>query len=153
MKIINEADINFTSNSGNEAFIRAAVVAFLLSADPKVNDISDVKTALSEAVTNSIIHGYKETSGKIYVNMKLYEDRKLVIKIKDKGVGIKDINKAMEPLFTTGGEEQAGIGFAVMQSFSDELKVTSKENKGTTVTIVKNLGEKEDNLNLRVKRQ
>lgn len=153
MNVINEASISFNSNSGNEAFARASVVAFLLSADPTVSDISDVKTALSEAVTNAVIHAYKETSGKIYINLKLYENRKLIIKVKDKGVGIKDIKKAMEPLFTTGGEEQAGIGFSVMQSFSDSLKVQSKENKGTTVTMVKMLTSKDDVKNLQVKKQ
>ena len=153
MNILNEATISFVSNSGTEAFARASAVAFLLSADPTVNDISDIKTALSEAVTNAIIHGYKNAKGKIYINLKLFEDRKLVIKVRDKGCGIADIKKAMEPLFTTGGEEQAGIGFAVMQSFSDSLKVKSEINKGTTVTIVKKLCCKDDVKNMTVKRQ
>ncbi len=152
MKIINQADISFLSVSGNEAFARAAVVAFLLNADPTVNDISDVKTALSEAVTNSIIHAYKEVTGKVYVNMKLTDERVVIIKVKDKGAGIKDIEKAMEPLFTTGGEEQAGIGFSVMQSFSDSLKVKSTPGKGTTVVITKKLSSKDDIKNITVKK-
>ena len=152
MKIINQADISFQSNSGNEAFARASAVAFLLSADPTVSDVSDIKTALSEAVTNAVIHGYRETTGKIYINIKLYEDRRVVIKVRDKGCGIEDVKKAMEPLFTTGGEEQAGIGFAVMESFCDSVKVHSAPGKGTTVTLVKKLMSKEETKNITVKR-
>ncbi|MBE6731946.1 MAG: anti-sigma F factor [Ruminococcaceae bacterium] len=152
MKTVNQVDISFLSVSGNEAFARAAAVAFLLSADPTVNDISDVKTALSEAVTNSIIHAYKETTGKVYVSMKLTDERAVIIKVRDKGSGIADVEKAMEPLFSTGGEEQAGIGFSVMQSFSDSLKVKSAPGKGTTVTIVKKLSSKDDIKNITVKK-
>ena len=137
MNILNEATISFVSNSGNEAFARASAVAFLLSADPTVNDISDIKTALSEAVTNAIIHGYKNAKGKIYINLKLFEDRKLVIKVKDKGCGIADIKKAMEACFTTGSEDRAGMGFTIMQTFSDKLKVRSVQNRGTIVTMEK----------------
>ncbi len=139
MKVINEAEIKFAAISGNEAFARGAITAFLLSLDPSIADLSDVKTALSEAVTNAIIHGYKYNPGMVHISIKAYKGGRLLIKVKDKGCGIEDINRAMEPLYTTGGDEQAGIGFAVMESFCDELKVRSAINKGTTVTLVKQL--------------
>lgn len=142
MKAINKADISFLSTSTNEAFARGAVSSFLLSMDPTVNDLSDIKTALSEAVTNAIIHGYRDTIGTVYISIKTYEDDKVIIKVKDKGCGIEDVRQAMEPLFTTGGSEQAGIGFAVMESFCDKIRVTSKIGKGTTVTLTKILTKK-----------
>ncbi len=144
MKAKNSAEIKFDSVSGNEAFARGAVTAFLLSLDPVVSDLSDVKTAISEAVTNAIIHGYKQKKGQVYISMKSYEDGKFVVKVKDKGCGIEDIKKAREPLFTTGGDEQAGIGFAVMESFCDKVAVTSKIDKGTSVTLTKYLKRKDD---------
>ena len=143
MKAINSAEIKFLSVSSNESFARGAVTAFLLSVDPTVAELSDIKTAVSEAVTNCIIHGYRYKQGLVYINMYIYEDRSFVIKIKDKGVGIKDVKQAMEPLFTTGGEEQAGIGFAVMESFCDKIKVKSTPDKGTTVTLTKYLSKDE----------
>lgn len=137
MKIINHAEIKFDAISGNEAFARGAVTAFLLSQDPTVADISDIKTAISEAVTNAIIHAYRYESGQVYINLKVFEDGKFVAKVRDKGCGIENIKQAMEPLFTTGGDEQAGIGFAVMESFCDKIRVSSKVAKGTTVTLTK----------------
>ena len=96
-----------------------------------------MKTAVSEAVTNAIVHGYKDKRGTVYITVKLFENGKAVVKVRDKGCGIPDIEKAMEPLFTTGGEERAGLGFAVMQSFCDSVRVTSAVGRGTSVTLTK----------------
>lgn len=143
MKIINSADIKFSGISGNESFARGVVTSFLLQSDPTVADLSDVKTAVSEAVTNAIIHGYKYNIGYVYLSLKMYDNDRLVVKIKDKGCGIENIEKAMTPLYTTGGDEQAGIGFSVMESFCDKIKVVSHLEKGTTVTLTKFLGDKD----------
>ena len=142
MKYINKADINFLSSSVNESFARGAVTAFLMPMDPLISDLTDIKTALSEAVTNAIIHAYRDTVGSVWVSMKYYEDGTVVLRVKDKGCGIEDVKTAMEPLFTTGGGEQAGIGFSVMESFCDKVKVNSKPGKGTVVTLTKKLGRK-----------
>ena len=144
MKSINSAEIKFMSVSGNESFARGAVSSFLLALDPTITELSDIKTAVSEAVTNAIIHGYKLKKGIVYINMYIYEDRKFIIKIRDKGCGIENIEKAREPLFTTGGEEQAGIGFSVMESFCDKIKVVSTLNKGTCVELTKYLSDYEE---------
>ena len=133
MKPINQAQISFDSRSVNEGFGRAAVAAFLSQLDPTVADLTDMKTAVSEAVTNAIVHGYKDKRGTVYITVKLFENGML----RDKGCGIPDIEKAMEPLFTTGGEERAGLGFAVMQSFCDSVRVTSAVGRGTSVTLTK----------------
>lgn len=137
MKPINEMRLSFESRSNNESFARSAVAAFLLQLDPTIGEMADIKTAVSEAVTNSIVHGYKDTLGTIYIKAQIFENGKITLQIKDKGVGIEDIPQAMEPLFTTAGGERAGLGFAVMQSFMDSIKVISKPQKGTTVTLTK----------------
>ena len=138
MNLINEMSLSFPSKSSNEAFARSAVSAFIIGLDPTVAELSDIKTAVSEAVTNCIVHGYRRESGTVYINGKIYENNKVVIKIRDKGCGIADIEKAMEPLFTTAPEEdRAGLGFAVMQSFCDKVKVKSTVGKGTAVTLEK----------------
>ncbi len=137
MKALNEMKLQIESRSVNEAFARAAVAAFAAQQDPNVEEISDIKTAVSEAVTNCIVHAYPETVGKIYIWAGIYDSGIFKIKIRDKGCGIENINQAMEPLFTTLGGERAGLGFAVMQSFCDKIKVTSKVGKGTTVTLEK----------------
>lgn len=138
MRIINEMNVSFLSKSCNESFARSVVASFVLNLDPTINEIADIKTAVSEAVTNAIVHGYKMESGVIYINAKITDTNKVIIKIRDKGCGIEDVEKAMEPLFTTAPEEErAGLGFAVMQSFMDRIKVTSKVDKGTTVTMEK----------------
>ena len=142
MKYINKADISFLSSSVNESFARGAVTAFLMPMDPLISDLTDIKTALSEAVTNAITHAYRDTVGSVWVSMKYYEDGTVVLRVKDKGCGIEDVKTAMEPLFTTGGGEQAGIGFSVMESFCDKVKVNSKPGKGTVVTLTKKLGRK-----------
>ena len=137
MKPINQAQISFDSRSVNEGFGRAAVAAFLSQLDPTVADLTDMKTAVSEAVTNAIVHGYKDRRGTVYITAKLFENGKAMVRVRDKGCGIPDIKKAMEPLYTTGGEERAGLGFAVMQSFCDSVRVTSTPGRGTSVTLTK----------------
>ncbi len=139
MKIINELKMVFDSRSINEGFARVSVSAFVASLDPNIEEITDIKTAVSEAVTNSIVHGYKEKEGKIYITVNLYDNKTVRVKIRDKGVGIENIAKAMEPLFTTSKGERAGLGFAVMESMTDRMHVISKVGKGTTVTLDKKI--------------
>lgn len=129
----------FDSRSINEGFARVSVSAFVASLDPNIEEITDIKTAVSEAVTNSIVHGYKEKEGKIYITVNLYDNKTVRVKIRDKGVGIENIAKAMEPLFTTSKGERAGLGFAVMESMTDRMHVISKVGKGTTVTLDKKI--------------
>jgi stage II sporulation protein AB (anti-sigma F factor) len=137
MKPINETRINFVSRSSNEGFARAAAAAFISQLDPAVDELADIRTAVSEAVTNCIVHAYPDRLGPVFMTLRLFENGKVVIRIRDKGCGIPDVQKAMEPLFTTGGEERSGLGFSVMQSFTDKVKVLSKPGKGTTVTLEK----------------
>ena len=139
MDIINELKLTMDSRSINEGFSRVAVSSFIACTDPNIEELTDIKTAVSEAVTNAIVHGYKETSGKIYITVSIFENNIIRIKIRDKGVGIDDIDKAMQPLFTTAGEERAGLGFAVMESFMDKVRVSSKPDVGTTVTMEKKI--------------
>ena len=134
----NEMQLIFDSRSSNESFARVTVAAFMTSLNPTVEEVSDVKTAVSEAVTNAIIHGYEGEVHNICIRCRTKEQT-LFVEIEDFGKGIEDVEKAMEPLFTTGGEERAGLGFAVMESFMDKVKVKSKENQGTTVTLYKKI--------------
>lgn len=137
MNTVNEMSLKFKAKSINEGFARVAVSSFVMGLDPTIAELSDIKTAVSEAVTNCIVHAYPDQEGIVYINVKITEGGNIVLKIRDKGCGIKNIKKAMEPLYTTGGEERAGLGFAVMQSFMDKVKVHSAEGKGTTVTMEK----------------
>ena len=137
MKAMNEMKLTFPSRSANEAFARAAVASFIAQLDPAVDELAGIRTAVSEAVTNSIVHAYPDSIGSITIQAKLFASGRVVIKVKDRGCGIEDVEKAMEPLFTTGGEDRSGLGFSVMESFSDRLKVSSKKGKGTTVTLEK----------------
>ena len=139
MNIVNSMKLSFISKSANESFARSAVAAFLLPLDPTVAEIADVKTAVSEAVTNAIVHAYPDTFGTVYIEARLTDSGRAIIKIRDKGVGIADIEQAMEPLYTTSTDERAGLGFAVMQSFMDKVTVRSAVGKGTTVTLEKNI--------------
>lgn len=139
MKDSNEIKITLMSRSINESFSRAAIAAFVSQADPTVDELNDIKTAVSEAVTNCIVHAYPDTHGKIYITASISEIGKVLIRIRDQGVGIEDVKKAREPLFTTQGGDRAGIGFSVMESFSDKLYVRSRPGKGTTVTIEKQI--------------
>ena len=137
MKPINEMKVTFLSRSTNEGFARAAVAAFAAQLDPAVDELADLRTAVSEAVTNAIVHGYPDRLGVVTLTVKLYENGKIQVQVKDKGQGIPDVDKAMEPLFTTGGEERSGLGFSVMESFTDRLRVRSTPHRGTTVTMEK----------------
>ncbi|MCI1966750.1 MAG: anti-sigma F factor [Oscillospiraceae bacterium] len=131
--------VSFLSRSSNEAFARATVAAFVAQLDPTVDELCDIKTAVSEAVTNCIVHAYRDTIGMIYITCRLFENGSINVRIRDCGCGIQNIEQAMQPLFTTQEGERAGLGFAVMQSFMDQLHVTSKPGKGTTVTMKKTM--------------
>lgn len=145
MKVINEMKIQFLSKSVNESFARTAVSAFIAQLDPTIGEIADIRTAVSEAVTNCVVHAYRGTQGIIEINVKILEKDEVYIKIKDKGCGITDVKQAMEPLYTSAPEEErAGLGFAVMQSFMDKLSVRSKPDIGTTVIMRKKLAQSGD---------
>ena len=135
MKKENYVSLEFPSRSANESFARAAAACFAAQMDPTLEEVNDVKTAVSEAVTNAIVHAYPDRIGKIVMRLALLEDHALEIVVKDWGVGIEDVEKAREPLFTTGNQERAGMGFTIMESFMDTLKVRSVPGKGTTVTM------------------
>ncbi len=137
MNIVNEMKLNFEAKSINEGFARSAVSAFVMSLDPTIGELSDIKTAVSEAVTNSIVHAYGDCGGTVYIHTMITDGGRVIIRIRDKGCGIENVKQAMEPLFTTGGEDRAGLGFAVMQSFMDKVSVRSSGGKGTTVTLEK----------------
>ena len=139
MKAINTMKLEIESRSVNESFSRVAVASFIAQLDPTIEELGDIKTAVSEAVTNAIVHGYKEGKGKIYITVSIFENAEVRIRIRDKGCGIENIEQAMEPLFTTMGGERAGLGFAVMESFMDKVKVRSKWGKGTQVTLEKKI--------------
>lgn len=135
MKGLNYIKLDFPSRSVNEGFARAAAAAFAAQLDPTLDELGDIKTAVSEAVTNCIVHAYPDSIGKISMRMRILEDGVLEICVKDSGVGIPDVEKAREPLFTTGGEERSGMGFTIMESFMDRLTVRSTPGKGTSVTM------------------
>lgn len=136
----NEMKLQIPSKSCNESFARVAVASFFAQLDPTVDEISDIKTAVSEAVTNSIVHGYANEIGNVFIHAKIIDDNKIYIRIRDKGCGIDNLDQAMEPMFTTCKTgERSGLGFTVMQSFMDDLRVTSKKGKGTIVTLTKKL--------------
>ncbi len=139
MKPINTMKIIFPSKSINEAFARNTVAAFAAQADPNLDELADIKTAVSEAVTNSIVHAYKNTLGAITITAAIYANNNFVVCVSDKGCGIEDIQKAMEPLYTSGGDERAGLGFSVMESYMDKIKVRSTFGKGTKVTMSKKI--------------
>ena len=135
MKPVNQAKLTFLSRSVNEGFARTAAACFAAQLDPTLDEINDIKTAVSEAVTNCIVHAYPDTLGPVTMRLRLFEDNTLEIVVKDAGVGIADVEKARKPLFTTGGEERSGMGFTIMEGFMDKLKVRSLPGKGTTVTM------------------
>ncbi len=136
---VNEFKMTVDSRSVNEGFTRTAVAAFAAQLDPTLEEINDIKTAVSEAVTNCIVHGYKNSVGKIFITVRIKSESAVLITIKDRGAGIEDIKKAREPLFTTGGSDRAGLGFSVMESFTDKLTVRSSVGRGTTVTLYKRI--------------
>ncbi|GMQ63879.1 anti-sigma F factor [Vallitalea maricola] len=139
MKYENEMKIEFSSKSQNESFARVVIASFVAQLDPTLEELSDIKTAVSEAVTNAIIHGYEEYDGKVYMYCKI-TDNKVYIEIKDFGKGIGDIDKAREPLFTSKPElERSGMGFTVMETFMDEVEVESKVGVGSKIIMRKKL--------------
>lgn len=139
MKIENQVTLEFPSRSANEGFARAAAACFAAQLDPTLEEVNDIKTAVSEAVTNAIVHAYPDTLGKVSVKLRIKEGHVLEIVVKDWGVGIADVEQARTPLFTTGNEERSGMGFTIMESFMDGLKVRSQPGKGTTVTMRKRI--------------
>ena len=143
---IDQTVITFTSRSANEGFARAAAACYAAQLDPTLDELADIKTAVSEAVTNAIVHAYPDTLGVVSLRMRLLEGNELEVTIKDRGVDIPDIGRAREPLFTTGNEERSGMGFTIMESFMDSVKVRSAVGKGTTVTMRKRIARRVGNL-------
>ena len=137
-KLCDKLKLEFESKSVNEAFARAAIGAFAARLDPSLEELNDIKTAVSEAVTNCIVHAYPDGIGLVYITVKISEST-IEIKIKDTGRGIEDIEQAREPLYTTGGDDRSGMGFTVMESFCDGLRVKSRPGAGTTVVLTKRI--------------
>ena len=139
LTVQNQMRIKMESRSVNEGFARQAVAAFLTQLDPTMEELSDIKTAVSEAVTNSIVHGYRDRPGYITVSVRLLEGRTVEIKVRDQGCGIADIEQARQPMFTTGDDTRSGMGFTIMESFTDRVRVRSSPGRGTLVTLVRTL--------------
>ena len=135
----NYIKLEFPAKSVNEGFARAAVAAFASQLDPTLGEIGDIKTAVSEAVTNAVVHAYPEKLGMVMLRVRILPDERLEIVVKDHGVGIPDVEKAKTPLYTTGGEERSGMGFTIMESFMDTVKIKSAPGKGTTVTMCRRI--------------
>jgi len=133
MKVENQVTIEFLSKSVNESYARSAVASFAAQLDPTLEELGDIKTAISEAVTNCIVHGYPDHIGMVTIRCRILEDHTLDVIVKDKGKGIENIAQARTPMYTTGGDDRSGMGFTIMESFMHELKVSSKPGKGTTV--------------------
>lgn len=138
-KASNEMSLEFPSLSRNESFVRSAVACFAAQMDPTLNELEDIKTSISEAVTNAIVHAYPDSIGKVTIKARICPENVLELIIRDHGRGIPDIDQARQPMFTTGGEERSGMGFTIMESFMDKLTVRSVPGRGTTVTMKKKL--------------
>lgn len=139
MKAENYIKLEFPAKSANEALARSAVAAFAAQLDPTLDELGDLKTAVSEAVTNAIVHAYPDTAGTVWLRARILDGRRLEIVVKDKGRGIADVRQARQPLYTTGGEERSGMGFTIMESFMDALRVRSRPGAGTTVTLLRRI--------------
>ena len=139
MKETNYIRLEFPSRSSNESFARAAAAAFAAQLDPTMEELGDLRTAVSEAVTNAIVHAYPDSIGKISMRMRILDEDSVEISVRDWGCGIEDVEKAMTPLYTSGGEERSGMGFTIMGSFTDRLRVRSEPGRGTTVTMRKHI--------------
>lgn len=139
MQVSNYIKMEFPSKSVNEGYARSAVAAFAAQLDPTLDELGDIRTAVSEAVTNAIVHAYPDSIGTIWLKARILEGNRLEIVVRDKGRGIPDVSQAMQPLYTTGGEERSGMGFTIMESFTDRLRVRSAPGKGTTVTMVRRI--------------
>lgn len=144
MEIRNYIKLEFPSRSSNEAFARTAAMAFAAQLDPTMEELEDIKTAVSEAVTNCIVHAYPHELGRISLRMRILPENVLEISVRDWGRGIEDVQQAMTPLFTTGGEERSGMGFTIMDSFMDKLRVRSVPDKGTRVTMLRGIQTRHD---------
>ena len=140
--VLNEAKLEFPSRSSNEGFARSAAACFAAQADPTLSELEDIKTAVSEAVTNAIIYAYPESIGTVYMRMRIYQENLLEVTVRDRGAGIADVERARQPMFTTGGEERSGMGFTIMESFMDSVTVRSAPGRGATVVMRKRLSEK-----------
>ena len=138
-KAINEVTLECPSRSSNEGFARSAAACFTAQMDPTLNELEDIKTAVSEAVTNAIVHAYPDAIGTVTLKMRVCPGNVLELTVKDRGRGIADVEKARQPMFTTGGAERSGMGFTIMESFMDNLTVRSVPGRGTTVTMKKKL--------------
>ena len=138
-KASNEMSLEFPSLSRNESFVRSAVACFAAQMDPTLNGLEDIKTSISEAVTNAIVHAYPDSIGKVTIKARICPENVLELIVRDRGRGILDIDQARQPMFTTGGEERSGMGFTIMESFMDKLTVRSVPGRGTTVTMKKKL--------------
>lgn len=138
-KAANEMSLEFLSRSNNESFARTVVACFAAQLDPTINELEDIKTAVSEAVTNAIVHAYPSAIGKVQIKARIYTGNVLELTVRDQGTGIPDIEKAREPMYTTGGKERSGMGFTIMESFMDRLHVRSVPGRGTVVTMRKKL--------------
>lgn len=139
IKYINQVSLVFPSRSANEGFARSAAASFAAQLDPTLDELGDVKTAVSEAVTNAIVHAYPDALGKVELKLRLYPENEFEVVVRDWGVAIENIDQARAPLFTTGSEERAGMGFTIMESFMDHLSVRSVAGRGTTVVMKKRL--------------
>lgn len=139
MKSTNYITMEFLSRSSNEAFARTAVACFAAQLDPTLDELGDIKTAVSEAVTNAIVHAYPDTLGRIVVKARILHEKELEITVRDWGQGIADVEKARQPMYTTGGEERSGMGFTIMESFMEGLRVRSNPGKGTCVVMRKTI--------------
>lgn len=141
MNYINKMKLEFINRSENESFARVAVASFISKIDPTVEELTEIKTALSEAVSNSIIHAYERQEGIIVVECLIYEDYSVEITVEDTGIGIEDIEKAREPLYTSKPEqERSGMGFTVMETFMDHIEIESEPQRGTKIRMIKKLG-------------
>lgn len=138
-KAANEVVMEFPSQSRNESFARSAAACFAAQMDPTLNELEDIKTAVSEAVTNAIVHAYPDSIGKVLLKIRICPENVLELTVRDHGRGISDVDKARQPMYTTGGQERSGMGFTIMESFMDQVMVRSVVNKGTTVVMKKKL--------------
>ena len=145
MKMLNQVKITFAGRSVNEGFARAALAAFLVQLDPTVPQLADIKTAVSEAVTNCIVHAYRDCLGTVTIRCRILPESVLDIVIRDKGCGMEDVEKARAPMYTTGGPERSGMGFTIMESFMTSLQVTSKPGRGTTVHMKRKIVQRRKN--------
>lgn len=142
--VLNQTTLRFPSKSCNESFARSAAACFAAQLDPTLEELGDIKTAVSEAVTNAIVHAYPDSIGPVTLRLRILQGGLFEMQVKDKGVGIPDVAKARQPLFTTGDASRSGMGFTIMESFMDTLRVTSTPGKGTSVTLRKRLAQRGD---------